>query len=104
MVHRLRGRAANRQSLAETKERALELFRTQYADYGPTLAAECLAKEDHLVVKVTTLRRWLSQAGLLERERKRRPHRRRRPRRERWLGQQTQMITVRVRTSGGRRR
>jgi transposase len=83
LVHGLRGRASNRRSLVETKERALELFRQQYADYGPTLAAECLAKEDGLVVTVTTLRRWLSQAGLLERRRKRRPHRRRRPRRER---------------------
>jgi transposase len=81
LVHGLRGRASNRGSLAETKQRAVELFRQQYADYGPTLAAECLAEEDGVAVTVTTLRRWLSQAGLLERRRKRRPHRRRRPRR-----------------------
>jgi hypothetical protein len=66
------------------------LYREQYADYGPTLAAECLAKEDGLVVSVTTLRRWLSQAGLWERRRKRQLHRRRRPRRER-LGDLVQM-------------
>jgi hypothetical protein len=83
LVHRLRGRASNRRALVEAKQRALELFREHYADYGATLAAECLAKEDGVVVTVTTLRRWLSQAGLLERRRKRRPHRRRRPRRER---------------------
>ena len=83
LVHRLRGRASNRRELVETKQRAMELFREQYADYGATLAAECLAKEDGVAVTVTTLRRWLSQAGLLERRRKRRPHRRRRPRRER---------------------
>ena len=83
LVHGLRGRASNRRALVETKQRALELFREQYADYGATLAAECLAKEDGVIVTVTTLRRWLSQAGLLERRRKRRPHRRRRPRRER---------------------
>lgn len=83
LVHGLRGRASNRRSLTETKERALELIREQYADYGPTLASECLAKEDGVVVTVTTLRRWLAEAGLLERRRKCRPHRRRRPRRER---------------------
>ena len=90
LVHRLRGRASNRQSQDHVKQRVLELYRQQYADYGPTLAAECLAKEDSLVVSVTTLRRWLSQAGLWERRRKRQPHRSRRPRRER-LGELVQM-------------
>lgn len=82
LVHRLRGRTSNRRSLGDLKERVVALYRAEYADYGPTLAAECLAKEDGLPVSVSTLRRWLSQAGLWERRRKRRPHRRRRPRRE----------------------
>jgi len=90
LVHCARGRASNRQSQDQLKQRALELYRQQYADYGPTLAAECLAKEDSLVVSVSTLRRWLSQAGLWERRRKRQPHRSRRPRRER-LGELVQM-------------
>ena len=83
LVHRLRGRASNRQSPGRRKQDALALYREQYADYGSTLAAECLAKEDGITVPVTTLRRWLLQAGLLERRRKRPQHRRRRPRRER---------------------
>ena len=83
LVHRLRGRASNRQPSGQQKQEAVALYREQYSDYGSTLAAECLAKEDGIVVPVTTLRRWLSQAGLLERRRKRPPHRRRRPRRER---------------------
>ena len=82
LVHRLRGRVPNRHSPEEAKQRSLALYRQQYADYGPTLAAECLAKEDGVKVSVTTLRRWLLQAGLLERRRKRRQHRRRRTRRE----------------------
>jgi hypothetical protein len=90
LVHRLRGRSSNRQSQDQVKQQALALYRQQYADYGPTLAAECLAKEDSLMVSVTTLRRWLSQAGLWERRRKRQPHRSRRPRRER-LGELLQM-------------
>jgi hypothetical protein len=82
LVHRSRGRASNRQPVATRKSQILALVREQYGDYGPTLAAECLAKEHALSVPVTTLRRWLSQAGLWERRRKRKLHRRRRPRRE----------------------
>jgi DNA-binding transcriptional ArsR family regulator len=82
LVHRLRGRASNRQPLADRKEAVLELYRVQYSDYGPTLAAECMANDDKISVPVTTLRRWLMGAGLLARRRKRPPHRRRRPRRE----------------------
>ena len=83
LVHGLRGRVSNRRSQDEIKQRALALYREQYADYGPTLAVECLGKEDGIQLAVSTLRRWLSQAGLWERRRKRQPHRRRRPRRER---------------------
>ena len=90
LVHRLRGRAPNRHSPQETKQRSLALYRQQYADYGATLAAECLEKEDGVKVSVTTLRRWLLQAGLLDRRRKRRQHRRRRTRREH-LGELVQM-------------
>jgi hypothetical protein len=83
LVHRLRGRASNRQPPVDRREAVLLLYREQYSDYGPTLAAECLAKDDKIPVPVSTLRGWLSTAGLLERRRKRSPHRRRRPRRER---------------------
>lgn len=84
LVHRSRGRPSNRQANRQTKERAVALYREQYADYGPTLAAECLAQEEGLEVKVTTLRRWLVASGLWERKRQRRVHRRRRDRREHW--------------------
>ncbi|MGD0897941.1 MAG: ISNCY family transposase [Thermoguttaceae bacterium] len=90
LVHRLRGRGPNRHSPEKTKQRSLALYREQYADYGATLAAECLGKEDGVQVSVTTLRRWLLQAGLLDRRRKRRQHRRRRTRREH-LGELVQM-------------
>jgi len=90
LVHRLRGRAPNRHSSEQVRQQSLALYRERYADYGPTLAAECLEKEDGVKVSVTTLRRWLLQAGLLERRRKRRRHRRRRTRREH-LGELVQM-------------
>jgi len=82
LVHQLRGRASNRLILPLRKEQALELYREKYSGYGPTLAAECLARDDGLSVPVSTLRVWLSGAGLWERQRRRKLHRRRRPRRE----------------------
>jgi len=82
LVHRLRGRASNRLIQPLRKEQALELYRAKYGGYGPTLAAECLARDDGLSVPVSTLRVWLSGAGLWERQRRRKLHRRRRPRRE----------------------
>jgi hypothetical protein len=80
--HRLRGRASNRHVVAGRKERCLELYREKYAGYGPTLAAECLEREDGLVVRASTLRMWLSAAGLWQGQRRRKLHRRRRARRE----------------------
>lgn len=80
--HRLRGRGSNRQSATATKERILTLYRQRYADHGPTLASECLAKEEQLSVSVSTLRRWLLAAGDWKQARKGRQHRRRRTRRK----------------------
>ncbi len=82
LVHGLRGRASNRQVDGSRKERALALYREKYADYGPTLAAECLQREDGLPVSTATLRGWLIQAGCWEGKRRRRAHRRRRARKE----------------------
>jgi hypothetical protein len=82
LVHRLRGRASNRHVQPGRKEQALALYREKYAEYGPTLAAECLARDDGLAVPVSTLRVWLSAAGLWQQQRRRKLHRRRRPRRD----------------------
>lgn len=81
LVHRLRGRASNRRGVAAFREQVLARYVEQYGDYGPTLAAESLAAE-RLVVPAQTLRRWLLEAGLWARHRRRKVHRRRRPRRE----------------------
>jgi len=82
LVHRLRGRGSNRHVQPLRKDQAVELYQAKYRGYGPTLAAECLAQDDGLVVPASTLRRWLSSAGLWQRQRRRKLHRRRRPRRE----------------------
>lgn len=81
LVHGLRGKRSNRPSDVALKEKALARYVSAYGDYGPTLAAESLAKES-ICVPVATLRRWLQEAGLWTRQRVRKQHRKRRSRRE----------------------
>ena len=90
LVHRLRGRASNRKTAPDRQEQVLALYRAKYADFGPTLAAEYLAREDQQPVRVTTLRRWLIGAGLWQSRRQRSVHRRWRARKEHW-GEMVQM-------------
>lgn len=90
VVHRHRGRASNRQGDVEKRTRAVELYRTKYSDFGPTLAAEYLSKDDGLEVAVETLRRWLSGAGLWKVHRPGVKHRSRRARKEH-IGEMIQM-------------
>jgi transposase len=90
LVHRLRGRPSNRQSDARQKRRVLKVYEKKYGDYGPTLAAECLKEADGLEVAVETLRQWLLSAGLWRKQRRRRPYRQRRLRKE-YFGELVQM-------------
>lgn len=80
LVHRLRGRPSNHRLDPALRQAALEAYRRRYADFGPTFASEKLAAEG-LAVSPQTLRRWLIEAGLWQRRRRRDPHRSRRPRR-----------------------
>ena len=80
LVHRLRGRPSNRSGDEAFRRGVLDAYARRYHDFGPTLACEKLAEEG-LHVKRETLRRWLLDAGLWEHQRRRDPHRSRRPRR-----------------------
>jgi hypothetical protein len=63
MIHGLRGRPSNRKLAAQFEQKVLARVRQRYADFGPTLAAEHLAK-DGLRVSRETLRKWMTQAAL----------------------------------------
>src|SRR5215472_2899499 len=80
IVHRLRGKPSNHQPDPHLRQAVLAAYRQRYADFGPTFASEKLAKEG-LPVGAQTLRRWLIAEGLWQRQRRRDPHRSRRPRR-----------------------
>jgi hypothetical protein len=79
--HRGCGRRSNRGYSEAEQGQVVRRYREQYADFGPTLAAEHLGEEG-LAVSRQTLARWLRAAGLWSGARKRKPYRQRRARRE----------------------
>jgi hypothetical protein len=80
LVHGLRGQPSNRRFETAFRRKVLTAYRQQFPGFGPTFACEKLAELD-LVVSPDTLRRWLIAEGLWQRQRRREPHRSRRPRR-----------------------
>jgi transposase len=87
LKHRSAGRESNRKKAKKFRERVLRLVAKKYwgeegERFGPTLAAEHLASDDHVELNVQTLRRWMLSAGLWSRARKRRAHRQWRERKE----------------------
>ena len=69
------GRASNRAKPVKFRRAVLARVRKKYSGeigerFGPTLAAEHLAKDDGLQIDAETLRRWMLAEGLWSRERK----------------------------------
>jgi transposase len=62
VIHGLRGRPSNRKFAAPLEQKILARVRQRYVDFGPTLAAEHLAKEG-LPVSRETLRKWMTKAA-----------------------------------------
>jgi transposase len=80
LKHGNAGRESNRKRPAKERRKILRQVEANYSGFGPTLAAEHLASEDRLQVHPETLRRWMLEAGLWKRARKRKQHRKRRER------------------------
>jgi transposase len=78
LQHRNCGRSSNRAYPAKFRAAVVERVKTRYEAFGPTLAAEHLADDDGMQVAAETLRRWLREAGLGQRQRRRKPYRQRR--------------------------
>lgn len=75
LTHKGRGRRSNRKN--PHQEAIIARYQTRYEGFGPTLAAEYLAK-DGLIIDHETLRRLLLSKGLWKKQRKRSPYRQRR--------------------------
>lgn len=74
LLHQNRGKPSNRRFSPEFQVQVISLYQSNYHDFGPTLAAEKLAK-DGFLLDHETLRRWLKNAGLYQKRRKRPKHR-----------------------------
>ena len=75
LVHRLRGQPSPRRKPNAVRAAVLELYaQERYADFGPTLLAEHLARRK-IEVDHETVRRWLLAAGKWTVRRRRQKHR-----------------------------
>jgi transposase len=90
LVHRSRGKPSNRRKTLETRDAILSVYKEQYDEFGPTLAAEKLLERDGYLIDHETLRRWLLTEGLWKKRRKRPRHRKQRERKARF-GELVQM-------------
>ena len=57
LVHKARGRESNRSHNPGVRKYAVELVKTRYADFGPTLATEALQERHGIRIGRETLRR-----------------------------------------------
>jgi len=65
VVHGLRGRTSNRKLSDKTQRQVLAILKKpEWHDFGPTFAAEQLAKRHEIHVGKETLRGWMIVAGL----------------------------------------
>jgi len=64
LTHRSRGRTPNNVTPDALRAHVLTLVRTQYAGFGPTLAAEKLLERDGIQVSRETLRKWMRDDGI----------------------------------------
>jgi transposase len=83
LVSKKRGRPSNRRTAAAVRTAALWIVRQNYADFGPTLAAEKLAAEHGFAFSSETVRKWMIEDGLwLDRKQRQKRVHQPRPRRE----------------------
>src|SRR3954453_13270290 len=73
LISRRRGRPSNRSYPAAVRTEALALIKANYADFGPTLAAEKLATGHDLRLGVETLRQWMRADGIWKDRKQRLP-------------------------------
>jgi transposase len=75
IIHRSRGKPSNRRISEKIKEKVINLYRSQYRDFGPTLASEKLLERNGIGINDETLRIWLLGTGDWKKSRRRRKHR-----------------------------
>src|SRR6266404_4945028 len=74
LISKKRGRPSNRKTSDAIRSAVLWIMRQNYADFGPTLAAEKLAGEHGFSFSSETLRKWMIADGLWLDRKQRRKH------------------------------
>jgi len=91
LIHKNRGMEGNRGLCKRIRKKVLKIYAKKYHDFGPTLASEKLLELDKIRVDHDTMRRWLLEEGIkYEWQRRKRPHRKWRERKE-CFGEMVQM-------------
>ncbi len=90
IAHKSRGKVGFRRIDDKVRSKVLELYNEKYRDFGPTFASEKLDDLDGIGISHETLRLWLASEGKREWQRKARPHRRWRQRKD-YFGEMVQV-------------
>jgi len=64
IIHGLRGQPSNHKIADKIEKKAVTIIQREYADFGPTLASEYLARDHQIAVSRETVRQWMLRAGL----------------------------------------
>ena len=64
LIHGNKGRKSNRSISQDTKDKAINIIKEKYSDFGPTLAMEKLRDNHSIVLSKETLRSFMSDAGV----------------------------------------
>jgi hypothetical protein len=75
LIHRLRGQPSNHHLPQELKDRAVNLVRDKYSDFGPTFAAEKLEENDGIKIDHNLLRKEMMSADLWQKRKRKVKHR-----------------------------
>ncbi|MCJ7804716.1 ISNCY family transposase [Patescibacteria group bacterium] len=75
LIHHLRGRPSNHRLPSELKDRAVNLIREKYFDFGPTLAAEKLEEINGIKIGRNVLRTEMIKADLWQAKKRKPKHR-----------------------------
>lgn len=81
LCHKNRGKTPHNAYSDDFKVTILDLYRSKYLEFGPTLASEVMEEQDSVIIHPETLRLWLKKEGLWTRKRKHKIYRERRERR-----------------------
>ena len=72
LIHKGRGQSSNHSVSTGVREYVLELVKSKYADFGPTLATEVLLAKHDIQIGRETLRSWMLEEGLWQSRKQRR--------------------------------